>query len=674
MQRVRLQLWRAVNVRRTEELKRILALPRRSESDFKKLAADMTEVLKTPKGTMALRPVQALALHDIGVYGGLFGCVGVGEGKTLISLLAPYVLDAKKPLLILPAGLVEKTERERRTLSEHWLIPTNVRVHSCELLGRAQAADELERWAPDVIVVDEVHKLKNLRAACTRRVARYMAAHSSTRFVGMSGTVMGRSILDFSHILWWALKMGAPLPQHRNELEEWASALDEVRPGQFGEVTNLEPGALLDLCSKEELREQPLKAARLGFRRRLVETPGVVATAGDGERVDCSIYVRAKTYKVGPVTDAHFATLRQNWERPDGWPLVEGVDVWRHARELALGFHYVRVDKEKYAAWRTGIRRRGSAIENATSCREGTGSASRPGRQCTDAAEGRARFAARLSVGSASTMITEQGKSGGYSALSATERSAILETLSPRYQEQFAIFAKTASPPIEWLQPRRDWAAFVRRVLSLSRTYDSELQVANACDSGGLDPTFLEAWRKVRDSFKPATVAVWHDESVLKLCADWMHKPGIVWTEHSLFGNALSAVTGCSYYGAKGLDAQGQYIEDGDPKRAIIASIDANREGKNLQAKWSRNLVVSPPEGAEVWQQTIARTHRPGQAADEVIVDVLLGCREHVKAWRNAVSGTHAVKDTVGGTPKLLLADVAFPSDEEIDSWRGSRW
>ncbi len=534
---------------------------------------------------MTLRPVQALALHDIGVYGGGFLPVGVGEGKTLISLLASYVLGATKPMLLLPAGLIENAERARRALSEHWLIPTNIRLHSIELLGCAQAERELDEYNPDALVVDEVHRLKNLRAACTRRVARFMAKHSGTPFVGMSGTVMGRSILEFAHILWWSLKQGTPLPATRHELEEWASALDELRPGQYGDVCSLEPGALLELCSAEDRGPDAVTTARRGFRRRLVETPGVVATAGDGERVDCSIYVRAKTYKVSPITDQHFRTLRGDardrvvypgWQRPDGKVFEQGVEVWSCARQLALGFHY---------EW------------------------------------------------------------------------------SP-------------PPPPEWMAARKAWSAYVRAVLERSRKYDSPLVVVNAIDAGRLPDAggVLEKWRAVRGAYKPNTVVVWHDDSALRTCAEWMKTPGIVWTEHDLFARRLAADTGCPYYGAGGLDAQGRYIEDGDPKHAIIASIDANSDGKNLQHKWWRNLVTSPPEGAKVWQQMIARTHRPGQTADEVVVDVLVGCREHVKAWRNAVSSTHAVRDTVGGTPKLLLADVTFPSDGEVERFVGARW
>ncbi len=559
-------------VRHTPELSRILALPRRRVEDTPPdLAVDLTALLRTPTGTMRLRPAQALALHDVGVYGGLFAPLGVGEGKTLTTLLAPYVLDAQRPILLLPATLLKKTQRERADLAKHWRIPTNIRLLSYEMLGRVQAADELSIFKPDLIIADEVHKLKNRRAAVTRRVARQMHEYPDTRFVALSGTIMRKSLLDFAHILRWCLKDVAPIPKTIEESEEWAQALDE----RVADEARFEPGALLKLCSPEELRLEPTVAARRGFQRRLTETPGVVSTIGNGERVDCSIYVKAITYNVKPVTEAHFHKLRTQMLTPDDWQLMQPVDVWRHARELAVGLHYI---------W------------------------------------------------------------------------------SPR-------------PPDVWRNARRDWGAFVREVLSRSRSLDSELQVANACDAGRLDATALNAWRAVKDTFKPNTVAIWHDDSALRVCLEWMKKPGLVWTEHALFAERLAEISGCKYYGAKGLAADGSFIDFADPKRSAIASIDANREGRNLQNIWSRMLITCPPDGADVWQQTIGRLHRPGQEADEVHVDVLLGCVEHANAWRRALTNAAAVLDTTGEASKLLIADVSeWPSEEEIARWKSPRW
>src|SRR5690606_28808723 len=106
-----------------------------------------------------------------------------GAGKTLISYLAPCILDAKRPLLILPAKLKEKTRREFRTLAYHWRgpHPDAFRIESYELLGRMNAGNKLddkgrvvrpgflERYNPDLIILDEFHKAKNIRGAAVAK-------------------------------------------------------------------------------------------------------------------------------------------------------------------------------------------------------------------------------------------------------------------------------------------------------------------------------------------------------------------------------------------------------------------------------------------------------------------------------------------------------------------------
>jgi hypothetical protein len=153
-----------------------------------------------------------------------------------------------------------------------------------------------------------------------------------------------------------------------------------------------------------------------------------------------------------------------------------------------------------------------------------------------------------------------------------------------------------------------------------------------------------------------------------------MKRRGLVCVEHVEFAERLAQLSGCPYYGAKGLTTDGEFIDDANPKRCAILSVDANKEGRNLQSKWSRNLLVTPPPGSDELQQIIARTHRPGQTADEVEVDVFLGCMEHANAWRNALVGAEVVRDTMGEEQKILLADVSWPTDDEIARYRGARW
>jgi hypothetical protein len=525
---------------------------------------------------MSLRPVQAIALYEAMECGGLFGPIRVGGGKTLLTLLLPSVLEAKRPVLLLPAALVEKTWRDFHVLKEHWRLPTNVQIVSYEMLGLVQSAQKLEYIRPDLIVADEVHFLKNLRAGRSRRVARYMQSRPETRFVGVSGTVMRASVRDFAHILRWALKSGAPIPGSDDETAAWADALDEkVNP-----LGRRQPGALLSFGGADS--EDGLTRVRRAFQRRLLETRGVVASSrSDG--VTCSLRVSAIEYEPAPETVEHIRQMREGtkdprgkylvrpWTTPDGWTFATPLEFKMYLRQLALGFH-----------------------------------------SCWD----------------------------------------------PR-------------PPLEWSTARREWAAFVRDTLEQSCTLDTELQVANAVDAGRLRTTTLDVWRAVRDSYKVEPKDVWHDDAALRACAAWMDRErGIVWCEHRFFARRLARETGATYYGAQGLSDSGESITLVKPGRAIVASVKANSAGRNLQM-FSKSLVTSFPPDALTAEQLIGRTHRDGQEADEVAVDILLGCREHHDSFQRALDGAKAAADTLGHDQKLLLSDICLP---DISQRQGPLW
>lgn len=682
-------------VTRSPDFDRIRHLPERAPFDAAALAKEMTDALKTPGGTMSLRPVQAQALYEIMTTGGLCAPMGVGTGKTLVFLLAPVVLGLKRALGILPASLVEKTERERAELSQHWRIDRSMQLFSYEMLGRVNASTLLETKMPDGIVTDESHRLKNPKAACTRRVSRWMREHPETKFISMSGTIIGKSIHDMAHLLRWSLSPeGAPIPQTEGELSEWADCLDErVNPMQ-----RVKPGVLVELAPVgADEGENELAQARRAFHHRLVSTPGVVCSL-HAEQVNCSLYIEGEVYDVNAATEQNFETLRTLWETPDGWALSEAVDVWRHARELALGLHYVRVDGKKYDEWRAGMRHLGRNTTERTG--QGTSRDSAPttepglvatlrDRRKTSSSEAAmasgststiasapsttdgATSAGRSNAGSALITTMSPDECEGSSASLAIEQSDASETTSQEYRRLFDTFLATARPPEEWLAPRRAWAKFVRDTLSRSRSLDSEKQVAVACEKGDLPDTEYRAWLAVRDTFTPRTLPVWHDDTVLNLCAKWLEREkGICWVEHTWFGRELSRRTGLSYYGQNGLDAKGASILDA--KGPIIASVAANGTGKNLQA-WNRNLIVSCPTGASVWEQLLGRTHRQGQKADEVGVDVLLGCIEHIDAWKRARAEAQMASDMLGSPQKILVGDVTG-LEPNVATLTGARW
>lgn len=335
------------------ELKRIKALPRRVLGDGQELIEQLTYALKTPHGKFKLRPIQALALAEmIETRGGFFPIVA-GGGKTLISYLAPTMLGARRPLLIVPASLRDKTRKEFRELAQHWdgPHPDAIRIESYELLARPEQGRQLgadgrvireeflARYRPDLIILDEAHKVKDPKTSVCKRLRRYLAEHH-TPLVAMSGTMTKRSLKDYAHTAAWAMGDLCPVPRRWTDLETWSRALDDKVDDRA------EPGALLQLCSEEELElstegpEEELAAVRTAYRRRLTETPGCVATA-DGELEGCVLTLLPLDPGHGcPEVQATFETLRGTWETPDGWPIADGIAMWRHARELALGCCY----------------------------------------------------------------------------------------------------------------------------------------------------------------------------------------------------------------------------------------------------------------------------------------------------------------------------------------------
>lgn len=523
---------------RTKDFLRILNLPRRTwDEQDTSLAKRCTEVLKTPHGSMELFPVQAQALVECASYRGLFAPIQVGGGKTLITLLAPTALSARRPLLLLPAKLVEKTKRAWRELSVHWNITRHLRILSYEALSRIGQDSYLENTLPDLIMCDEAHKVRNKKAAVTRRLMRYLNNHPDTVFVVLSGTMTKRSLMDYHHLITRTHHLMSPMPLAVKEAEEWSNAIDNRVI-----IDRWRPGPLLDLGGEGDTH---LEQARTGYCKRLVETPGVI-TMGDARLPTALSYTTRRVTPSKKVQSA-LATLKDTWETPDGWPLSDPMAVWRHARELLLGFYYV---------W------------------------------------------------------------------------------NPR-------------PPRPWVDARRAWGKFVRETLKHSKQLDSELMVKRAFP---LQPE-LQAWREIEKSFTPNSVATWLCDYAVDEVAKWMSESStLVWIEHMAFGERLSHLTKVPFFrgGMSGLE-----LLDG---RTTLVGILAQGEGQNLQA-WNRNIITSMPPNGTIMEQLVGRTHRTGQTADEVTVEILVSDTLHAEAIEKAISDAQYIEQSTKQRQKILYGD-----------------
>lgn len=514
---------RPIAVPESPELLRIVTLPRRplyTRDQLEALAEAYTNALKTPHGTMRLRPLQALALHELRERGGVFAPMRVGSGKTLVSWLALIVTGAKRPLLLVPAALRDKTRRDFRVLAQHWIgpPPDSVRVESYEYVsgrsGRVELGDKgerlsagfLDKYEPDLLILDEVQKVSRPTAAVTKRVKRFMKEHPGTRVCALSGTITKRSLRDYAHVLSWCLPENCPLPLKweffgkdfgkHDTLGLWADALDEkVNP-----MRRLEPGALLNLAPEETRSqayygaESAIRVARQAYRSRLIETPGVVASQEVELAVSLSIreLLQPDGAPAGAADESEglteaWAGLRERGETPDGSVLADAIQVWMAARQLGLGFFY-RWNPAPPEPWRI----------------------------------------ARKTWASLCRYLVKENKRG--LDTEAQIAQAVDRGIYPGKEvlEEWRAQRPTFEPKTEavWLST-------------------AALDAAARWAQGG---------------------------------------PGLIWVEHVEFALALARRTGLRYYGRGGVDELGRPVEQHDPKVPCIVGIQANSAGRNLQA------------------------------------------------------------------------------------------
>lgn len=343
-------------VQRTPELARILALPRR-KLDLDAGTVDGQPILdlnslyvtnpgkcvKYPKcpicltGKAGLWPTQLAALVEAEKAWGLFGAMGVGSGKSIVSLLLTDVFDAKKSVLLVPSSLKNQLQtRDFLDYGRHFKLPLDrITVVSYDELSVATGAFVLDQIEPDLIIADEVHHIARVASARTKRFIRYLQTHPGTRFCGMSGTITRRSLRDMSHLCEIALRAGSPMPYRWSDLQEWADALDAIRDP-------IPIGALRALIDPSDPRlklgpEEQRQAAREGFRSRLVDTTGVVATSESWE--GASLVIKALRPVVPKSVQQAISTLLKTWE-VGGEEIEDAMRLTEVARQLALGFYY----------------------------------------------------------------------------------------------------------------------------------------------------------------------------------------------------------------------------------------------------------------------------------------------------------------------------------------------
>ena len=218
-------------------------------------------------------------------------------------------------------------------------------------------------------------------------------------------------------------------------------------------------------------------------------------------------------------------------------------------------------------------------------------------------------------------------------------------------------------PDLAWLDARRLWNQCLRREIETREEegYDSGFLVSSRIEREVAEGTPRHrqihkawiGWAKQKHKPVPPTVPVWIDTALIRNAVHWLStqkEPAMLWYEHQTVGDVIEA------QGVQVYRAGDEPPNDGRP---CAMSIAAHGIGKNLQS-WCRQLILCPPSSGHVWEQLLGRTHRPGQEADEVNVEVYAHTPLFLGALRQAITDAEYIETSTGNAQKILFADTSF--------------
>ena len=297
---------------------------------------------------LPLRPIQVEALHTLARYQGGFLSIGVGHGKSWIACLAGMAMGKRLAIVLAPARTLPQLQREYARLAVAYNVSDTVFL-SYGQVSQQDGQERLRRILGQVdpreacVVLDEAHKVRNRKAARTRRLLRFLIKRPELRVVVMSGTLLGAKIEHSAHLAEIALRDLSPLPRHK--LDPWMRVMSPDMQGSKEDHQHLKPLAdwhkvvIPPRSSAYELFRDAAAdhCLRDAFRERVRDADGVVVSSD----VSCpaSLYVSWSRPRVDCFElDEAQATVTMGM-RPDGEVLMAPSDVARCRRQLSLGFY-----------------------------------------------------------------------------------------------------------------------------------------------------------------------------------------------------------------------------------------------------------------------------------------------------------------------------------------------
>ena len=337
----------------TQRLKILLNL---EKPDFSSLEGQISEIFDTE--LIKLRPVQLKALALIAHYRRGFFSIGVGHGKTIISLLTPMVCRSYRALLFIPSTLVDQLTKVDIPFLEKQF---NIKFDWCCIQGESQHSrlkmmnqhrltifpysylsvedteDLLNAANADLIVLDECHYLKNFTSARTKRFIKFLHKNSAISLVSMSGTILKRSILDYHHLINFATRQFSPVP------ERWVDATeiqDLIADDNFNGYGNSDFLAAVDPSMPDSRGVIFIEDARALIKKLFISSPLTVLT--ENQSVDCSLYIDPliSNLPIPKIVTDTITRVSETWNSPSGDEIGDYLTLTNQLAQISSGFYY----------------------------------------------------------------------------------------------------------------------------------------------------------------------------------------------------------------------------------------------------------------------------------------------------------------------------------------------
>jgi hypothetical protein len=609
------------------ELRRVLDLPISlplSPEEFEDVNRQFVNADKFQAG-WRLFPPQAQALRDYDRFGGAFCPIGVGWGKTLITLKAAdigYRKGLRKILLMPPPEVYTQLVKRdipwarnyvtlgvpfyplgRKTLKQREKLVRSGRpgcyIMPYSLLSTRDTDFLLESIMPELILADEAHLIKNTRAARTRRIINFINEHVP-QMVALSGTITNKGIRDYHHLIRICLAAGCPLPRNPIMAAEWGSIIDsDAEFLGFDQTKSMIP---LLAWAKAKFPDEKFPGNTTGFRRafkhRLTTTPGVVATSD--EEIQASLLIE----NIAPtkMEEAEgfdrlqelMAQVQDDFVTPNGDEIEHAIHTFKWLQELSAGFYNELV----WPSPASLARRKGWTVQEAE----------RALHRAQEHHQAQQEYAREL--------------------------RAFLNDRPPKGMDTpmlvgLAIYRDDARVPAHlaelWDEVKAlEWEGMPQRDSNVIRVCDYKVQAA------------------VR----------W---------AEGLPKGsgGVIWTHHKAMGLWLMEAfkgTGVDVIHCPAGNAGGERIMDvANAGKVCVASIEAHGTGKNLQ-HFAHQLFLQWPRPAKTAEQTLGRLHRNGQQADEVRTTCLRALPWDDMVFAATLNDAIYITQTTGLRQRLIKA------------------